>query len=202
MDLRAGDKAVGERSPRTVELRGVFGEQLAWVFGQPERVERRTPGGVPCRPGEQLRRVPRPPRGVPQRQGPDRAGQLQPQRVLRLPRRRPPNPEPETRGAKQWHVIVQPNPRRIPTAARPAASAARLRHRPPRASVKGAPRDLSSRPRRQAADGRPFMKKAGRHTRLRAAHQLVGAGHRTLPLSPACAGLRVVCINSGVGRVA
>jgi len=37
MDLRSGDEAVRERLPGTVELLGVLGEQLAWVFGQPER---------------------------------------------------------------------------------------------------------------------------------------------------------------------
>jgi len=55
MDLRSGDEAVGERSPDTVEFLGMLGEQLAWVFGQSERVERRIPGRVPCRLGEQLR---------------------------------------------------------------------------------------------------------------------------------------------------
>lgn len=55
MDLRAGDEAVGQRSPGTVEFLGMLGEQLAWVFGQPERVERRPASGIPCRLGEQLR---------------------------------------------------------------------------------------------------------------------------------------------------
>lgn len=39
MDLRAGDEAVGKRSPRAVELAEVLGEQRAGVLGQPERVE-------------------------------------------------------------------------------------------------------------------------------------------------------------------
>jgi hypothetical protein len=55
VDLRAGDEPVGERSPGPVELLSVLSEQLARVLGQPERVERRRPSGVPCRPGEQLR---------------------------------------------------------------------------------------------------------------------------------------------------
>jgi hypothetical protein len=55
MHLRAGDEAVGQRSPGAVELPGMLGEQLAGILGKPERVQRRTPGGVPRRPREQLR---------------------------------------------------------------------------------------------------------------------------------------------------